>query len=126
MSIYTQACGVVLLLVLFVLFAMKRSKIFLDTEKYFVMTLTSSLIANVLDIVCQVVSWKDGMDFAIPGIVCRLYQISLVATLCFTMLYVSRDIYTEIKRFVIRTWYYVALFLVTSVLIGVLPQELTM
>ena len=80
MSIYTQACGVVLLLVLFVLFAMKRSKIFLDTEKYFVMTLTSSLIANVLDIVCQVVSWKDGMDFAIPGIVCRLYRISSTAS----------------------------------------------
>ena len=126
MSIYTQACGVVLLLVLFVLFAMKRSKIFLDTEKYFVMTLKASLTANALDILCQYVLWKDGMDSIVLGIVCRLYQISLVATLCFTMLYVSRDIYTDIKRFVIRSWYYVALFVVVSILVGILPQDLIM
>ena len=60
MSIYTQACGVVILLVLLVLFMINRPKIFLHTEKLFLGTLVASLGANILDIVCQVILYNKG------------------------------------------------------------------
>ena len=124
MQIYTQACGVVLLSILFVLFTMKRSKLFLDTEKYFIATLVASLMANVTDIVCQYALSREEVNLILSNVVCKLYQIFLLMVLLCTMLYVSRDIYHNIKRFVLRSWYYVAIFIVACILIVVLPEDM--
>ena len=124
MLIYTQACGVVLLTVLLVLFLMKRSKIFLNTEKFFIATLLASLFANVMDIVCQFVLALPNVNTVVASICCRFYQKGLLFVLLCTMLYVSRDIYRNTRVFFSRVWYYIALFSLSTVVIFLLPGGL--
>lgn len=125
MSIYTQTCGVVILLVLLVLFMINRPKIFLHTEKLFLGTLVASLGANILDIVCQVILYNKGTPYRISVLFCELYQICILLVLCLTMVYVSRDIYDDRKRFFVRTWYYPAIFVASAIAIFILPEEIS-
>ena len=126
MSVYTQACGVAILVVLLILFTINRPKIFLHTEKLFIATLIASMFANIVDIVCQFVMYYNSVPNPVIIVLCKLYQILVLMVLCLTMMYVSRDIYNDSKRFVIRTWYYPAIFLVSSVIVFILPEELNL
>ena len=125
MSIYTQTCGVVILSVLLVLFLMKRSKIFLNTEKFFIATLISSLIANIIDIVCQFLLADSSVPYMVSKTFCELYQIIILLTLCCTMLYVSRDIYKNNRDFVNKTWYYIVIFVLSAMAIFIIPESLS-
>ncbi len=126
MSVYTQACGVAILLVLLILFMINRPKIFLHTEKLFLGTLVASLCANITDIVCQVLLYNSSsVPYMVTVFFCQLYQILILLVLCLTMMYVSRDIYDDSKRFVIRTWYYPAIFVVAAIIIFILPEKLS-
>lgn len=125
MSIYTQTCGVVLLAILLVLFLMKRSKIFLNTEKIFILTLISSLLANIIDIICQFLLADLSVSYSVSKFFCEVYQILILMTLCCTMLYVSRDIYGNNRQFVKNVWYYILILFVVAGAIFVLPEELS-
>ena len=125
MFIYTQACGVVLLSILLILFLMKRPKIFLNTEKFFIMTLISSLLTNVSDIICQFLLINDSVPNGVVRFFCELYQICVILTLCSTMLYVSRDIYVNNKEFIKGIWYYIVIFILSAIAIFVMPEELS-
>ena len=126
MTIYTQACGVVILSVLLALFHMKRSKIFLNTEKIFILTLIASLIANIVDILCQVLMANPSVPYMVSRVSCEVYQILILLTLCCTMLYVSRDIYGNNRQFVSNVWFYVTVLVMAAVVIFVLPEELSL
>ena len=125
MLIYTQVCGVVLLTVLLVLFLMKRSRIFLNTEKIFILTLISSLSANIVDIACQFLLADPLVPYQVSKTCCEVYQILILLTLCCTMLYVSRDIYGNNKLFIRNTWWYIVIFVLAAVGIFALPEELS-
>ena len=125
MSIYTQACGVVVLSVLLVLFLINRSKIFLHTEKIFIATLITSLLANLVDIVCQFMLYNTSFSYSLSKKACEIYQVLLVLVLCLTMLYISKDIYQDNRQFVKKTWYYVVAFIAASVAIVVLPEDVS-
>ncbi len=126
MLIYTQACGVVLLTVLLVLYFIKRSKIFLNTEKFFITVLVTSLLANVTDIICQLMLANPEVPYALSKAFCEIYQISILLVLCCTMLYISRDIYESTGRFWKRTWYYIAIWVASAVTIFLLPEKLSL
>ena len=127
MSIYTQVCGVAILVVLLILYLINRPKIFLHTEKMFIGTLVASLSANIVDIICQImlsnINWGP---YIITEFFCKLYQVLILLVLCLTMVYVSRDIYDDSKRFVVRTWYYPATFVVSAVITFILPENLNL
>lgn len=126
MLIYTQACGVALLSVLLVMYFIKRSKIFLNTERFFITVLITSLLANIIDIICQIMLANPGVPYALAKAFCEIYQINILLVLCCTMLYISRDIYESTGRFWKNTWYYIAIWVVSAVLIFVLPEELSL
>lgn len=125
MSIYTQACGVVVLSVLLVLFLINHSKIFLHTEKIFIATLTTSLVANVVDIVCQVILYDTFFSDELSRFACQLYQILLVMVLCLTVLYISKDIYEDNRKFLKYSWYFIAVFVVAAITIFILPEGIS-
>lgn len=125
MLIYTQACGVALLSVLLVMYFMKRSKIFLNTEKFFITVLITSLIANVIDIICQIMLANPTVPYTLTKVFCEAYQISVLLVLCCTMLYISRDIYENTGSFWMSTWYYLAIWIASAVTIFILPEELS-
>lgn len=125
MLIYTQACGVALLTVLLVMYFIKRSKIFLNTEKFFIMVLITSLLANVTDIVCQIMLANQAVPYALTKAFCELYQIIVLLVLCCTMLYISRDIYESTRRFWLSTWPYIAIWVASVVTIILLPEEIS-
>lgn len=124
MFVYTQVCGVIVLSVLLALFLMKRSKIFLNTEKIFVITLITSLLANVVDILCQILLYNSA-PLWISRIFCETYQILVIMVLCCALVYISRDIYQENNVFTKKILPYIVIFLLSSVAIFILPEELS-
>ncbi|MBQ3544051.1 MAG: EAL domain-containing protein [Lachnospiraceae bacterium] len=125
MFVYTQACGVVVLGVLLALFYLKRSKIFLNTEKIFILTLVTSLFANVIDILCQVLLYNSSVPLWISRFFCETYQILIIMVLCCTMIYICRDIYEDNKIFVKKIWLYIVIFILSGIAIFVLPENLS-
>ena len=124
MFIYTQVCGVIVLSVLLGLFLMKRSKIFLNTEKIFVITLITSLLANVVDILCQVLLYNSA-PLCISRFFCETYQILIIMVLCCALVYISRDIYQENNIFVKKILPYIVVFVLSAIAIFILPEGLS-
>lgn len=125
MNIYTQICGIVLLIVLLVLFSTKREKVFLNTEKMYLFILIVSLFTNAMDIVCQYLMDIPSVTVLQMSIACKVYQIFIILTLCCAMMYVSRDIYVDRKKFIMRSWYYIIFFCVAALVISILPEEMS-
>lgn len=126
MNIYMQICGIVLLTVLLVLFSTKREKLFLNTEKMYLFILIVTLFTNAMDIVCQYLMDDPAMTTLSMSIACKVYQIFIILTLCCAMMYVSRDIYVDRKKFIKRSWYYIILFCVAALVISVLPENMNL
>lgn len=124
MFIYTQVCGVIVLSVLLGLFLMKRSKIVLNTEKIFVITLITSLLANVVDILCQVLLYNSA-SLWISRFFCETYQILVIMVLCCALVYISRDIYQENNIFVKKILPYIVVFVLSAIAIFILPEKLS-
>ena len=125
MNTSMQICGIIVLCVLLVLFSMKRNKLFLNTEKTFLVTAIVTLFANTMDIVCQFILDDPSSSSLVMEIGNKIYQMSLVLIMCCAMLYVSRDIFVESDVFMRKSWYFLAIFCVSAVLIAVLPEKIS-
>ena len=120
-----QICGIIVLCVLLVLFSMKRNKLFLNTEKTFLVTAIVTLFANTMDIMCQFILSDPTSSSLVMEIGNKIYQMSLVLIMCCAMLYVSRDIYVESDVFMKKSWYYLMIFSLAAVAIAVLPETIS-
>lgn len=124
MNIYMQICGIALLIVLLVLFSTKREKLFLNTEKIYIIILIVTLFTNATQIVCQFLLDDSSVPIVIKYIGCNVYQLLLVLTLCCAMMYVSRDIFVDRKEFMKKSWYYIILFCLAAFVISLTPEKL--
>lgn len=124
MNIYMQICGIALLIVLLVLFSTKREKLFLNTEKIYIIILIVTLFTNATQIVCQFLLDDSSVPIVIKYIGCNVYQLLLVLTLCCAMMYVSRDIFVDRKEFMKKSWYYIILFCIAAFVISLTPEKL--
>ena len=125
MNTSMQICGIIVLCVLLVLFSMKRNKLFLNTEKTFLVTAIVTLFANTMDIICQFILDDPTSSSLVMEIGNKIYQMSLVLIMCCAMLYVSRDIFVESDVFMKKSWYFLAIFCVSAVTIAVLPETIS-
>ena len=124
MNIYMQICGIALLIVLLVLFSTKREKLFLNTEKIYIIILIVTLFTNATQIVCQFLLDDSSVPIVIKYIGCNVYQLLLVLTLCCAMMYVSRDIFVDRKEFMKKSWSYIILFCIAAFVISLTPEKL--
>ena len=125
MSIYTQACGVAILVVLLAMFLINRPKIFLHTERIFIATLITSLLANITDILCQFMLFDKSFPYGVAKFFCETYQVLVILALCLTLLYINKDIYKDNNQFVKKSWYFIAIFVVAAVAIYIMPESLS-
>ena len=125
MSIYTQACGVAILVVLLAMFLINRPKIFLHTERIFIATLITSLLANITDILCQFMLFDKSFPYSVAKFFCETYQVLVILALCLTLLYINKDIYKDNNQFVKKSWYFIAIFVVAAVAIYIMPESLS-
>ncbi len=121
MNIYTQCCGILLLLVLVWLYRHQK-RLHLNTGKAFLLALTVALCSLVLDALSVVmISNMDSLPLFFVNFSCKTYLSSLVAVALCTVCYICTDIYTK------RIQYYkvvnlnVALSFVAILLIYILP-----
>ena len=121
MNIYTQCCGILLLLVLVWLYRHQK-RLHLNTGKAFLLALTVALCSLVLDALSVVmISNMDSLPLFFVNFSCKTYLSSLVAVALCTVCYICTDIYTK------RIQYYkvvnlnVALSFAAILLIYILP-----
>ncbi|MBQ8547077.1 MAG: EAL domain-containing protein [Lachnospiraceae bacterium] len=121
MNIYTQCCGILLLLVLVWLYRHQK-RLHLNTGKAFLLALTVALCSLVLDALSVVmISNMDSLPLFFVNFSCKTYLSSQVAVALCTVCYICTDIYTK------RIQYYkvvnlnVALSFAAILLIYILP-----
>lgn len=126
MDIAMQICGTAILIVLLVLFSTKRDKLFLNTEKMYIIILIVTMFLNAMDIVCQNFLDNGLLPDLHVVILCKIYQMLIILTLCCAMMYVSRDVYVKRRKFIVRSLPYILLFCISALIISVLPEELNL
>ena len=126
MDIAMQICGTAILIVLLVLFSTKRDKLFLNTEKMYIIILIVTMFLNAMDIVCQNFLSNGLLPELQVVILCKIYQMLIIFTLCCAMMYVSRDVYVKRRKFIVRSLPYILLFCVSALIVSVLPEELNL
>lgn len=95
MNIYTQCCGIVLLLVLLWFYAHQR-RLHLNTGKAFLLALLVALCSLVLDALSVVmIAHMDTLPLFFVKFSCKAYLSSLVAVALCTVCYICTDIYSK-------------------------------
>ena len=95
MNIYTQCCGILLLLVLVWMYRHQK-RLHLNTGKAFLLALTVALCSPVLDALSVVmISNMDSLPLPFVKFSCKAYLSSLVAVALCTVCYICTDIYSK-------------------------------
>ena len=95
MNIWTQCCGIVLLLVLF-LFYKQQKQIHLTTERAFWRSFCVTFITITLDILSLIaIDNMDILPVKFVEFVCKSYLVSLLGVVLCSLLYICADIYTK-------------------------------
>ncbi|MBP3617625.1 MAG: EAL domain-containing protein [Lachnospiraceae bacterium] len=95
MNIYTQCCGILLLLVIIIFYGSQK-RLHLNTGTMFFGTLLVGLFSIVLDALSIVaICNMDRLPEILVKLVCKTYLVSLVALAFCAVLYICTDIYTK-------------------------------
>lgn len=119
--IYTQCCGIVLLLVLFLFYKMQK-RIELNTEKAFWRTFCATFISIALDIV-SVVAIQNMviMPELLVEFICKAYLVSLLVVVNFSVLYVCADIFQNGRKYVKACVLCIGALAIGSILTFIMP-----
>ena len=94
-NIYTQCCGIVLLIVL-AWFYQHQKKLHLNTGKAFFLTLLVALVSITMDALSIVtICNMDKLPLLFVELVCKTYLVSLVAMALSAVCYICTDIYSK-------------------------------
>lgn len=119
--IYTQCCGIVLMLVLFLFYKIQK-RIHLNTEKAFWRTFCATFISISLDIVSVVaIQNMDILPETMVEIICKAYLVSLQAVINFSVLYLCADIFQNGMKYVRACILCLITLVVGSVITFMLP-----
>jgi len=121
MNIYTQCCGILLLLVLVWMYRHQK-RLHLNTGKAFLLALTVALCSLVLDALSVVmISNMDSLPLPFVKFSCKAYLSSLVAVALCTVCYICTDIYSKRIQYYKMVNLNVLISFAAIVLICVLP-----
>lgn len=99
MNIKIQCCGLVVMAILMIIYY-RQKKLYLNTEKAFIMELFIAVACLVLDIASVIVLVKsDLLPSLLVDTVCKLYLVSLTYVALFGLLYICTDIYRDRQEF---------------------------
>ena len=121
MNIYSQMCGLILMVVLTVFYVRKKA-LKLNTHivyNYLLGVTISCIVLDILSIV--VIYYREVLPFPLVAGVCKLYLASLVAEGMEGLLYVCSDVYPRQKEFVRSTKWFSVLALCMIIIIFCLP-----
>lgn len=91
--IYTQCCGIVLMLVLFLFYKMQK-RIHLNTEKAFWLAFCATILSLSMDIISVVaIRNMDILPQTLVEVLCKAYLVSLETVANFSVLYLCADIF---------------------------------
>lgn len=119
--IYTQACGIVLMLVLFLFYKIQK-RIELNTEKAFWRVFCATLLSISVDILSIVAI--QNMDFLpeiVVEVICKTYLVSLQAVICFSVMYLCTDIFRNGMKYIIASVLCIVTLLIGAILVYLLP-----
>ena len=123
MNIQTQVCGIVLLLVLIIFIARKKT-LHLNSQIIYSYLLGTTLICLTFDILSIVfLSYKEKYQISqlLVDMVCKCYLISLVCEALGGLLYVCADVYVKQKEFIKNCLIYSSVAFIDILFIIVLP-----
>lgn len=99
MNILMQACGMVNLIVLIVMYLVQK-KLYLKTEKSFLVLLFVSLLTHCLDILSlYAIKYMDNLPIEVVKASCKLYLISLIVIVICVYSYISLDVFEKKKEY---------------------------
>lgn len=123
MNIKIQCCGLVLILVVLVLY-LRQKKLYLNTQKLFLVEAITILISISLDIGSVVAIIRhDELSELFVTTICKLYLVSLVAVAFVGLLYICVDIYKGLAFQVREILFSTVLFIAAEIAVLALPIE---
>ena len=97
MNIFTQICGIILLILIFILY-LKAKKIGLLTEKLYFMFFMTTLITLILDIVSVYCIVNKDQYPTLILVTCKGYLVLLIFILLDSFLYICSNILYDLKK----------------------------
>lgn len=121
MNIWTQSCGMILMIVLF-FFYRQQKMVHLSTEKAFWRSFCVTFVAITLDILSLIAI--DNMDILpmwLVVFICKTYLVALVSVALSSLLYICVDIYMKDRQYLKYIKCYIAIACIGAILIYILP-----
>lgn len=120
MNIQGQICGLIIVLVIFIIFV-KQKKVGLHTENIFFIILMATMVSIMLDITSvAAIVYKDYLPQLLVKAVCKIYLVSLLIVAMCALVYVLADVYVE-HQYYYKVNIYVVVTAIMSVIILALP-----
>ena len=124
MNIWTQCCGMILMIVLF-FFYKQQKLIHLSTEKAFWRSFCVTLITITLDIVSLIaINNMSILPMWLVKFICKTYLVSLLGVVLCSLLYICVDIYMKDRKYLKYIKCYIAIACVGVLLIYFLPIQI--
>lgn len=124
MNIWTQCCGIILLLVLF-LFYKQQKTIHLTTERAFWRSFCVSMVTITLDILSLIaIDNMDILPVKMVEFVCKSYLVSILGIVLCGLLYICADIYTKDDQYSKHVKSYLLIAIIGVVCIYLLPIQI--
>lgn len=124
MNIYTQCCGIAILIVLLIFYNF-NNQLKLDIGTAFIRIMVCSLISQLFDIISVIgLAHIDICGELVVKILCKAYLVSMMFMMSSCLIYLLHDIYADNKVRYIRISRVYVLTVVGIILICILPINL--
>lgn len=121
MNIYTQCCGILLLLVITIFYGTQK-RLHLNTGTMFVRTLMVGLFSIVMDALSIVAIYNmEKVPVILVKFVCKTYLASLVCLAFCAVLYICTDVYSKRVQYLKKVHYNGVIGIIALILIYCLP-----
>lgn len=124
MNIWTQCCGMILMIVLF-FFYKQQKLIHLSTEKAFWRSFCVTSIAITLDIISLIaIDNRNFLPIWLVEFICKTYLVSLLCVVLCSLLYICVDIYMKDRKYLKYITCYIIIACIGAVLIYLSPIQI--